>query len=89
VKIYTTTNCSFCESAKRFLEQKGIGFEAIDCTSDRSQLMALMEKHSWRTVPMIFINNEFIGGFRELVAFDANGQLEKSLREDSLNQDRL
>lgn len=68
VKIYTTNFCSYCQSAKRFFEQKGWDYEEIDLSADNDLRMELSQKYSWRTVPMIFIDDEFIGGFSELVA---------------------
>lgn len=71
VVIYTTQYCSFCDSAKRFFEQKGWNYEEIDLTSDHDLRQELSEKYSWRTVPMIFIDDEFVGGFTDLVARDS------------------
>lgn len=68
VVIYTTSFCSYCQSAKRFFEQKGWNYEEIDLTNNPELRQELSVKNSWRTVPMIFIDDEFIGGFTELIA---------------------
>jgi len=75
IVIYTTVYCSFCDSAKRFLEQKGLKYESVDIGSNHELRMKLSQENSWRTVPMIFIDGEFIGGFTELVAYDSAGKL--------------
>ena len=68
VHIYTTQYCSYCDSAKRFFEQKGWDYKETNLTEKPELRQELSIKHSWRTVPMIFINDEFIGGFTELIA---------------------
>lgn len=70
VVIYTSQYCSFCESAKRFFEQNNWKYKEISLTNDPELRQKLSEEYSWRTVPMIFINDEFIGGFTELIAKD-------------------
>ena len=72
VQIYTTRYCSFCESAKRFFEQKKWDYEEIDLTNNHDLRDELSQKHVWRTVPMIFIDGEFVGGFTELVARESD-----------------
>ena len=72
VQIYTTRYCSFCVSAKRFFEQKNWDYEEIDLTNNHELRDELSQKYSWRTVPMIFIDGEFIGGFTELVARESD-----------------
>jgi len=75
VVIYTTQTCSFCLSAKRFFEQKRWPYEEIDLTDNVSLREKLNAEYHWRTVPMIFINDEFLGGFRDLIEKDSKGEL--------------
>jgi glutaredoxin 3 len=82
VTVYTTDYCPFCEAAKGFLKRKNIPFEEIDVT-DGEKKAELKAKTGWRTVPQIFIDGELIGGFQELMAWDASGDLEKRLKEGS------
>jgi glutaredoxin 3 len=79
VKIYTTSYCGYCDSAKRFFEQKNIAYEAIDISSDHDLRQELSTKHKWRTVPMIFIGDEFVGGFQDLIKLESKGELENKL----------
>ncbi len=79
VEIYTTDYCPYCVRAKDLLKRKGIHFEEkmISTQEDR---IALMEKAAGRrTVPQIFINGEGIGGYDDLAALDASGELDKTL----------
>jgi glutaredoxin 3 len=76
VRVYTTLVCTYCQAAKRLLSQRKIPFQEIsldDKPDLRMQLSA--ENNGYRTVPMIFIGANFIGGYNELNALDRNGSL--------------
>jgi glutaredoxin 3 len=80
VKIYTTRYCGFCARAKALLKRKGVQFEEIDVT-DSEELRDKMVELSGgrRTVPEIFIDGKLIGGYEELEALDAAGELDAML----------
>lgn len=79
IEVYTTDYCPYCVRAKDLLKRKGIAFEEI-MMSTQEERMALMEKAGGRrTVPQIFINDEGIGGYDDLAALDASGELEKKV----------
>jgi GrxC family glutaredoxin len=79
VTIYTTDYCPFCDAAKSFLQAKGIAFEEIDVSSPEKK-MALKKRTGWMTVPQIFIGDQLIGGYQELVALEQMGELAKRLK---------
>ncbi|MEM7008952.1 MAG: glutaredoxin 3 [Thermodesulfobacteriota bacterium] len=79
VVIYTSTYCGYCRAAKGLLNNKGVEFVEIDLTSDHELRMELVEKHKWRTVPIITINDKLIGGYDELAALEREGELDKLL----------
>lgn len=81
--LYTSTICSFCQNAKRLLQEKGFAYKEIDLSQDIKKREELSIKHNWRTVPMIFIDNNFIGGFQELVALNMSGELDKKMKSSS------
>lgn len=67
--IYTTQTCPYCQSAKQLLQDKGIVFAEIALDDKPDLRVELSEKfNGWRTVPMIILDGEFIGGYTELVA---------------------
>lgn len=79
VEVYTTDYCPYCVRAKDLLKRKGIEFEE-KMMSTQEERMALMEKaNGRRTVPQIFINDEGIGGYDDLAALDASGELDKKV----------
>ncbi|MGH8492432.1 MAG: glutaredoxin 3 [Moraxellaceae bacterium] len=79
VIVYTTQVCPYCVRAKQLLKQKGVAFEEIDLSRDNDARMALVARTRMRTVPQIFINDEFIGGCDELYALERAGQLDGKL----------
>lgn len=79
VVVYTTQVCPYCVRAKQLLKQKGASFEEVDLTRDHDARIALVERTRMRTVPQIFINDEFIGGCDELYALERAGELDARL----------
>ncbi len=75
VEIYTTSMCPYCVRAKRLLQARGIAYEEIDVEGDAALRADLVERTGRRTVPQIFIDRRSIGGFEELAALDAAGEL--------------
>ena len=75
VRVYTTNICGYCRAAKRLLEQRGIPFEEINLSNDPVLRQKLVDQTGWRTVPLIQIDDELVGGFTELVALDKAGEL--------------
>lgn len=68
--VYSFATCPYCVSAKQLLTQKGYEYDEI--VIDRSQIKDLVKKTKMMTVPQIFIGEEFIGGYDNLVEYFAN-----------------
>lgn len=79
VKMFKKNPCPYCDRAKNLLDNKGVQYEVIDLTDKPDELMALKEKTGWMTVPMIFINEELIGGYSDLKALEDEGKLDSML----------
>lgn len=78
ITVYTTDYCPYCTAAKDFFKRRNLAFEEID-VSDFEEKAKLKARTGMRTVPQIFIGDELIGGFQELMAWDASGELAKRL----------
>jgi glutaredoxin 3 len=64
--------------AKKFFEREKIAYNEHDITNDEATWERLSsENNGWRTVPMIFIDNHFIGGFDELTKLGKAGKLKE------------
>lgn len=76
VVVYSTGYCGYCRRAEALLRREGIVFETIDVTYDRPARAKLVERaHGRRTVPVIFIDGEPIGGYQELASLIQGGGL--------------
>ena len=75
IKLYTTKSCPFCIAAKNLLKIKDLRFEEIDLTSRTELRLEISTKYNWRTVPLIVIDDKFIGGFDELAKLNDEGKL--------------
>ena len=82
VKVYSTDYCPYCTQAKTLLTAEGIAFEEIDLTNQPEKRAKLSEENNgYRTVPMIFIGDEFIGGFSELAQLKSSGALKSKVND--------
>lgn len=80
VKVYSTTFCPYCVRAKQLLERKGVAYAEINLDKEAPEVrIELMQKTKQRTVPQIFINDQFIGGFDQLYALEKEGKLDPLL----------
>ena len=76
VKVYSTTFCPYCVRAKQLLERKGVAYTEINLDKEEPEVrLELTKKTNHRTVPQIFINEQFIGGFDQLYALEKEGKL--------------
>ncbi len=78
VQVYRTRMCPFCVAAAAFLDQRGIRYDEVflDNHPDRQAVTeALLPNH--RTVPLIVIDGAPLGGFDQLRAADASGDLQR------------
>ncbi|HEY4184917.1 MAG TPA: glutaredoxin domain-containing protein [Polyangia bacterium] len=77
VQVFSTVYCGYCRSAENLLRARGIPFEVVDVTDDPETRASLVERaHGRRTVPVIFIDGNDVGGYQELARLAARGGLE-------------
>ncbi|MFC5741670.1 glutaredoxin 3 [Dyella tabacisoli] len=76
IEIYSKIVCPYCVNAKNLLKAKGLTWNEVLVDTDPEQFKIMLERSgNRRTVPQIFINDQHIGGFDDLVAADRNGKL--------------
>ena len=83
IVVYTSPFCGFCSAAKRLLKKKGAEFVEIDVMFDGGRKREMIEKSGRSTVPQIFIGSRHIGGYDDLSALDARGELDPLLQSAS------
>lgn len=64
--IWSKDQCPYCDQAKLMFDMKGIEYEEkkIGLNATKEELLAVVP--SAKSVPQIFINEEYIGGITEL-----------------------
>jgi glutaredoxin 3 len=79
VTIYLTDWCPYCARAKEHLARKKVRFTEVN-VEDRPDLRKwLVSASGQRTVPQIFINNESIGGYSDMMMLEGGGELDRLL----------
>jgi len=64
--VWSKDACPFCVQAKALLEAKGIEYEERNINKDYTKEQLLESVPTARTLPQIFLDDEYIGGFTEL-----------------------
>jgi glutaredoxin 3 len=75
IQIYGTRLCGFCAAAKRLAERIGVPYDEILLDQDPELRMELSQKTGHRSVPMIFVDGAFVGGFQEFRVMAEKGDL--------------
>jgi glutaredoxin 3 len=76
VVMYSQRVCPFCDRAERLLRARGVErIEKIMIDADSQQRMEMMSRTGRRTVPQIYIDETYVGGFDDLAALDRAGKL--------------
>jgi glutaredoxin 3 len=66
IKVYSKSNCQFCDMAKKLLESKGVAYESVDISVDSDARQMLMDA-GFRSVPQIYNGTHHIpGGYQGL-----------------------
>jgi glutaredoxin len=66
--LWTKTSCPYCVQAKTLLKNKGIDFEERVIGEGWTKEQLLEAVPTARTVPQIFLEGQYVGGYTELKA---------------------
>lgn len=67
--IYGKPNCPNCEMAKNLLNSKGIAFDYVDLVELNKTAAEVTGRPDVRTVPQIYLEGQYVGGFDKLYAY--------------------
>jgi len=67
IKVYTRKRCPYCTSAKIWLSQRDYTYEEISLDNTEILREFTEQNPTLRTVPQIFVGEQNIGGFSELI----------------------
>jgi len=78
-KIYSTAICPYCVRAKMLLDKRNIEYEEYRVDLDEKVFAEMLNLSNGRqSVPQIFIDDQHVGGFDDLVDLDLEGGLDNN-----------
>ena len=66
-KVYGAQWCTFCNKAKSFLDMEGKDYTFVDIESDVEACKFILKEDA-QTIPQIYLGDELVGGYSDLVA---------------------
>lgn len=76
VRMYTSANCSYCRRAEALLSARGVQqIERVRIDLEPQRMAEMIQATGRRTVPQIFINEQYVGGYDDLAELDRRGGL--------------
>lgn len=81
VIVFASPVCDYCAAARRLLRNKGADFIEINVAANPERQQEMIRLSGRQTVPQVFVGGQHIGGFTELSAIEASGELDALLAE--------
>mgnify|MGYP003643404343 CR=1 FL=1 len=79
-KMYVKTGCPFCEKAREIiLKNLKSGLHLVDITHQPDLRQMVIAETGQKTVPAIYIGNEFIGGCDDLINLVETGEIKMKI----------
>lgn len=78
IEIYTRPGCGYCAHAKTLLSNEGLDYIEHDIFLVPEKLAEMQTRTANRTFPQIFVDDESIGGFEELLTLKKQKKLSRS-----------
>jgi glutaredoxin 3 len=79
VVMYGRDRCGYCRRARELLTSKGVPFTEIDVEKVAGAREQMQQRSGRNTVPQVFAGARHLGGFDDISALDAAGQLDAIL----------
>ena len=80
IVMYCTETCPYCVRAEHLLNRKGVrDIEKIRVDLQPELRDVMIQKTGRRTVPQIYINGEYVGGYDDMASLDHAGKLDEML----------
>jgi glutaredoxin 3 len=76
IEIYTRAWCLYSARAKALLQAKGLNYQENDITGNWANEQEIVTRIGRCSVPQIFIDGLHVGGWDELAAIYASGELD-------------
>jgi len=80
VIMYSTRFCPYCVRARGLLDGKGVDYTDVGVDEQPQQRLEMMQRSGRRTVPQIWIGDQHIGGFDDILRLEQQGRLDELLK---------
>ncbi|MCO5592160.1 hypothetical protein L7F22_046156 [Adiantum nelumboides] len=81
ITLFSKSGCQDSRAARSFLRSKGLSFVEVNLDIFPQRKMELEERTGTSSVPQIFFNDTFVGGFDEINALEAKKELDEKVKE--------
>ena len=89
VIVYTVSGCPFCDSVKKLLREKGIDFLEIEAHPQSDQWFEMVKKTGSGALPQVLVGDESVGGYLDVIFYEASGLLYKKLGLESAETPKI
>ena len=73
--------CNYCDAAKRLLKRNNATYNEINIATVEGAMDEMIKKaNGKRTIPQIFFDDEYIGGYDEVRALEKENKLQELLK---------
>jgi glutaredoxin 3 len=80
IEMFVKSTCPFCLGARRLLASKGQTWSEVDIGAHPERREEMIRRSGRTTVPQIWIGDRHVGGYDDLSALDASGELDRLLQ---------
>ena len=74
--------CPYCKAAVKLLRSAGIPHRVVNIGNNAELMIRLSNDTGSPTVPKVFVNEQFIGGFTELEQLVQSGEIMQMIDQD-------
>lgn len=75
ILLYIREGCFYCRLATELLQEKSLHYETIELSNNEELYAKLVNTTGQTTVPYIFIDGQFIGGYSDLQKLNEENKL--------------
>ena len=82
ITICTQNHCPYCIQLKMLFKRWGIPYQELNLSERPDDLKALRDETSFYTLPQVFADDDFLGGYDNILSLYQAGKLFKLLGLD-------
>lgn len=75
IVLFVIYGCPYCKAAKKLCAQMGLPHKAINIGNNANLMTKLAQETGSPSVPKVFVQGQFVGGFDQLNQLAQDGQL--------------